>query len=95
MIWVKNKWFPFGRYRAITIWPFCFYKGAIDLVTQNHERIHARQQLELLIIPFYIIYFFEWIFKGYRNVSFEKEAYDNEYNLLYLERFRKFWGMWR
>ena len=31
--------------------------------TINHESIHFQQQLELLIIPFYIIYLLEWFFK--------------------------------
>lgn len=46
-------------------------------------------------IIFYIIYFFEWLWrvlftknrfshKAYRNISFEQEAYKNEMNLLYL-----------
>lgn len=47
-------------------------------------------------IIFYIIYFFEWLWrvlftkdrvshKAYRNISFEQEAYKNEMNLLYLD----------
>lgn len=29
---------------------------------------------------FYLIYFIEWIFKGYRGISFEREAYKNQHN---------------
>lgn len=47
-------------------------------------------------IVFYIIYFFEWLFRvlftkdcfshnAYRNISFEKEAYNNESNLDYIK----------
>jgi len=71
----------------------------------NHERIHLRQQLELLVLPFYIIYSIEfcvnWIkYKNvntaYYNISFEKEAYQNEKDLLYLKSrpnwsFRKYY----
>lgn len=72
----------------------------------NHERIHIRQQLELLIIPFFIMYTVEWAIlylrywnnnQAYRNISFEKEAYDHANNLNYLKN-RKlyFWlGYWR
>ena len=93
---VRNKLIPFKGYKAISIWPFIFVRkeckfGNVDL---NHERIHLRQQLELLIIPFYIIYLIEWIFKGYKNVSFEKEAYSNEGNLDYLKT-RKLFNMWK
>jgi hypothetical protein len=56
--------------------------------------IHGKkQQIELLIIPFYIIYL-EAIFKGYKNISFEKEAYRKEQDFDYLKR-RKIFAMWR
>lgn len=75
----------------------------MDQVIKNHERIHWYQQLELLIIPFYIIYILNWLYLGlikykcrnwdlaYQHIIFEKEAYDNEYDLSYLER-RKIWS---
>ena len=61
---------------------------------RNHEKIHGKQQIELLIIPFYLIYFIEWLAKGYYNISFELEAYDNQNNEKYLKT-RKIFGMWR
>jgi hypothetical protein len=95
MIWIKNKILPFKGYKAITIWPFVFYRGsAPSEKTINHEAIHGKQQLELLLIPFYLIYALEGIRKGYRNISFEKEAYDNDDDLTYLKH-RKWFGMWR
>ena len=66
----------------------------------NHERIHFRQQLEMIVIPFYCWYFTEFLFKslrylsveqGYRNISFEREAYQNESDFNYLSK-RKFWA---
>lgn len=60
----------------------------------NHERIHLRQQLELLIILFYLWYMIEFIYrfvqfgnryKAYRNISFEREAYSKENDLDYLK----------
>ena len=65
----------------------------------NHEKIHLRQQIEMLIIPFYIWYGIEFLFRwiktkdkdiAYRSISFEREAYANEYNLSYLKK-RTFW----
>ena len=64
----------------------------------NHETIHLRQQIELLIIPFYLWYGIEWIIKFFRygkrsyyNLGFEREAVENEKDNLYLCN-RKFWA---
>lgn len=92
---IKNKWYPFGRFIAITHYPIgVFYKGTLSERTKNHEAIHWQQQKELWILLFYFIYLFEWIFKGYRNISFEKEAHDNDDNFNYLET-RPRYAMWR
>lgn len=59
--------------------------------TINHEAIHFQQALELGVIPFYFLYVLEWMFKlpfygaeAYYQISFEKEAYENEKDLEYL-----------
>jgi hypothetical protein len=82
---------------GIAIFPFIFINPKVKITPEliNHEKIHIRQQLELLIIPFYIWYLIEIYRKGYRNNRFEREAYDNEHNLHYLKRrkcysFRKY-----
>ncbi len=84
-------------YIGITIFPFVILKTKNlkqDLVLINHERIHLRQQIELLILPFFIIYVFEFLIRliqyrkwnlAYRNISFEREAYGNEKDLNYLK----------
>ncbi|CAL2075770.1 hypothetical protein [Tenacibaculum sp. 190524A05c] len=63
-------------------------------VLVNHEKIHLRQQRELLVIFFYLFYVVEWMIKlihfrngylAYINLSFEREAYQNESNLNYLK----------
>jgi len=65
-----------------------------NVVLINHEKIHLRQQLELLIIPFFIIYNFEFLIRliqyrkwnlAYKNISFEREAYRKEKDLNYLK----------
>ena len=90
-------------YRAITIWPFIFVKSTEikkDKVLMNHERIHIRQQIELLIIPFYIWYgiaFFVHLIrlknkkKAYHAICFEKEAHQMDYDFNYLKN-RRFWN---
>lgn len=89
-------------YRSITIFPFVFLLGKQDRenrVLVHHEKIHIRQQLELLVVFFYVWYFAEFIIryfqyrnwnKAYRNISFEREAYANEKDLYYLKQ-RSFW----
>ena len=87
MVIIKNNIIPFKGFKAITLWPFIFVRKncSFNETDLNHENIHGKQQLELLVIFFYIIYVIEWIFKGYRKISFEIEAYENEENLDYLK----------
>ena len=75
------------KIRAITIFPFIFLSSNAnpDAILINHEKIHLRQQVELLIFPFYVWYLIEFYKKGYWNISFEREAYYNENNLNYLK----------
>lgn len=93
---IHNDLIPFKGYKAMCLWPFIFVRNEVNFndVDLNHEKIHWRQQIELLVIPFYIIYLIEWIFKGYKNISFEKEAYSNEDNLNYLKT-RKWYNQWK
>jgi len=91
------------NYVGLTIWPFIFVKEDIlkkDIILINHEKIHLKQQLELLILPFYIWYICEWLirtllyldsYKAYQNISFEREAYANENDLDYVKN-RKAYG---
>jgi len=85
----------FIRVYAITIFPFVISREELDEEVKNHESIHFYQQLELLIIPFYILYviFFivGWIKyrdseKAYLSIPFEMECYKNEENLNYLSQ---------
>lgn len=80
---------------AMAIYPFILIKRKEykhDKTLVNHEKIHHKQQIELLIIPFYIIYLLNYLvnllrFKShhqaYLHILFEKEAYANEGNLHY------------
>lgn len=98
MIVVVIKYFTNKHYRGITIYPFIIFTQENDgtnLVLLNHEKIHIKQQLELLIIPFFIWYGLEFLIRyvkyrdwsmAYRNICFEREAYKNEKDLNYLKR---------
>ncbi len=85
------------RIAAMAIFPFILItKGSLlsDRI-RRHEMIHFRQQLEMLILPFYLWYILEWLIRtiatgkdSYRSISFEKEAYANEHIIGY----RKWFG---
>lgn len=91
---------------GITLWPIVVLREKYDSSKWrrgrakriiNHETIHIKQQEELLVLPFYILYFTEWFIKlffygknAYRNISFEREAYANEKNYKYLETRKKY-----
>lgn len=89
----------------MALFPFILIKErrmAGDAILINHERIHLRQQAELLVIPFYLLYLLNYLFnllvyrshhKAYIHIVFEREAYANEANIGYLEH-RK-WQAWR
>jgi len=78
--------------RALAFFPFILIPSStkVDKVLINHEKIHLRQQLELLVIPFYAWYLAAYYTKGYYNVCFEKEAYANENDLNYLRKRKMF-----
>jgi hypothetical protein len=77
---------------AMAFFPFVIINSQVEPspILINHERIHLRQQLEMLILPFYIWYLIAYYRKGYLNVSFEKEAYSNDKDLNYLKNRRIF-----
>lgn len=101
---IYNNVIPFKGFWAINLFGIIFARkeyGKLDPVSINHEEIHTAQMKELLYIFFYILYFSEWIYRlifhtatAYFGLSFEKEAYENSYNLRYLETRKKF-AMWR
>ena len=103
MIIVVSSFVFSRRFSGIALWPFVVVKHEHlkkDLVFLNHERIHLRQQIELLIVLFYLWYGLEYLCRliqyknghlAYRNISFEREAYANEKDLQYVDR-RSFWS---
>lgn len=102
MIVLVLKYLTPKGFRGITVFPFVFVvrkEDKKDVVFLNHEKIHIRQQLELLLLPFFIWYGIEFLIRwqqygnwhtAYRNISFEREAYANEANPDYLSK-RPFW----
>lgn len=103
MVIVAHKLLKNTKINGITLFPFIFLRKTSDLrneVLINHEKIHLRQQLEMLVILFYIWYVIEyyyWYFRlknhflAYKYISFEREAFAMEDDLNYLKK-RKFWS---
>lgn len=100
---IYNKYIPFKGFLAINLFGVLFVRGtyrSINARVLNHEKIHTAQMRELGYLPFYLLYVLEWLIRlfgkgnAYRNISFEREAYDNEDNLNYLTTRLK-WAMWR
>lgn len=90
-------------FAGLTLFPFIILKQKIDVsnpIMIQHEKIHIRQQLEMLILPFFIWYGIEYLIRilqykhkhlAYRNISFEREAYANESQKDFLQK-RRFWN---
>jgi hypothetical protein len=102
-VWLR--WLIHRQYSAAAVWPFVIIRDLkfCTPVIIHHEQIHLKQQIELGILPFHIIYLTEYFYhriKGkshhdaYMSISFEKEAYKFEKNPGYLQE-RKLWAMWR
>lgn len=89
---IINKYLVWRGAAAWAFWPFIFVKSK-DRVTPrriNHEKIHHRQQLEMLLIFFYIFYGIFHLIYGYRKNPFEQEAFDHDDDLNYLQKRRLF-----
>ena len=106
MLILQSRYLIPKGFSGLTIFPFVIVSAKVDLsdkVLMNHERIHLKQQLELAILPFFVLYFVEYLLrliqfrnrrKAYRNISFEREAYANEGNMEYLQK-RKLWSFFK
>lgn len=94
----------FSGISGITLFPLIILRkemrGTAEAVlTINHERIHIRQQLELLLVFFaawYVASFFYSRLRGfswydsYRNIIFEREAFTGMYDPEYLKKRKAF-----
>lgn len=91
-------------YKGMALFPFILLRRPTDDARLiRHERIHLRQQAELLVVPFYLWYLLEYgLFRlrglsharAYRAIRFEREAFAHDADPGYLNR-RPFWAFWR
>jgi hypothetical protein len=97
---------PFMKHAGMALYPFILInKNELkkDAVLIRHEQIHLRQQLELLVLPFYLAYLICYLYNlccfrdhhtAYLQIPFEREAYQHEAKPDYLAK-RQFWAWLR
>jgi len=92
---IENNFLPPSGFSAINLFPFAIYTQDYKKITDNtfrHEAIHTLQTREMLILPYYLLYLFEYFVKflvcwnrkkAYYSISFEQEAHYNRGNINY------------
>src|SRR5688572_26806924 len=102
MFLIVSKYLLPKGFNGLAVFPFVILRErshVADSAFVGHEKIHIRQQLELLVLPFFIWYGIEYLVRlvqyrdrkqAYYNIGFEREAYANEKDLGYLIS-RPFW----
>ncbi|MFT5964102.1 MAG: hypothetical protein ACI9L6_000827 [Flavobacterium sp.] len=77
MFLIVTKYLIPTGFRGLIAFLFVFVKYHGDKensVPTNHEKIHLRQQQELLILPFFVIYIIKYFFGlvqyGNRNLAY-------------------------
>lgn len=100
-LFIVLSWFP---YSGMAVFPFIVIKHPdlkLNETLVRHERIHFAQQKELLFIGFFLLYLLHYIWnilryrnhaQAYREIVFEREAYQNDNQPNYLQK-RK-WLAW-
>lgn len=100
---IYNNIIPFPGFAAINLFGVIFARKKcrpLSETTVNHEAIHTEQMKELLYVGFYLCYLAEWIVRlfmkgnAYRNISFEKEAYNCQHISGYTQIRQRF-AQWR
>ncbi len=102
LIRILVPWFP--GITGLTLFPFIILRKEIRgtteaVITINHEKIHIRQQAELLLVVFALWYAASFVAgrlrglswqEAYRNIIFEREAFDRMYDMDYLKSRKMF-----
>ena len=96
-VWL-SKIAPINVYAfSFAIWVWC--RGVMSERTKCHETIHYKQQLEMLFIGQWVLYGLFHVIglaryrdakKAYYENPFEREAYDNDDDIDYLDERKHF-----
>lgn len=99
---IYNSILPLKGYVAINLFGLVFVRSEYKPLSnrlKNHEAIHTAQGKELLWIFFYLWYGAEWLIRllqyksrslAYRNISFEREAYECDTVFEYINTRKKY-----
>ena len=63
---------------AITLYPFIISKGKMNQRMRTHEWIHIKQQRELWVVGFYLLYVWYWI----KNMILRRQFPSHDHALL-------------
>ena len=100
---IYNNIIPFPGFAAINLFGVLFARKKyrpLPETTINHESSHTEQMKELLYVGFYLCYLIEWMVRlfmkgnAYRNISFEREAYNCQHISGYVQIRQRF-AQWR
>lgn len=99
---VYNNIIPFKGFIAINLFGVLFVRKELKSYVKdeviNHEMIHTKQMIEMGYILFYIWYIIEYLIRlcssnkktAYYDISFEREAYENEDFTYYIKTRKKY-----
>lgn len=99
---IYNDIIPFKGFKCLNFFGLLFVRNdtsPLNSVDISHEAIHTKQMMEMLYIFFYIWYGIEYLIRyfqyptahqAYRNISFEREAYYNQWNENYIKERKHF-----
>lgn len=98
---IYNNIIPFPGFKAINLFGVLFVRRGCTMIEAdiNHEMIHTAQMKEMGYVLFYVWYLVEWLIKlarlrdcnkAYRAISFEREAYSYEGDIIYTAVREKF-----
>lgn len=86
-----TKHFPFGNFRAISLFGVIYIKDRTGKYTEGmekhpmlfsrtiqHERTHYKQQKELLFVLFFILYVVEWLLKLPTGHAYRNISFERE-----------------
>ena len=95
----------FNNIAAITLYPYVFIKSSKEETSTTlirHELIHVHQIKEVGIVPFYLIYLWDFFLglilhrsfqRAYYSIRFEQEAYKFQKTTGYVQNRNK--GLWK
>jgi len=82
---IRNNFLPFKPYSAMAVGNFIFVRDDVKITRTliAHELVHVDQYKRDGLFKFLGTWVVQFIFRGYKNISYEKEAYSKQYYTKY------------